>query len=57
MQRFHTPRSCVQITEEPPNKMTQNPIKNGFPATYLYCSMAGSYYIDCAIHGWDHETE
>lgn len=57
MQRFHTPRSCVQITEEPPNKMTQNPIKNGFPATYLYCAMAGSYYIDCAIHGWDHETE
>lgn len=25
----------------------------GFPATYLHCSMAGSYHIDCTIDGWD----
>ena len=36
--------------------MTQ-PIKNGFLATYLHCSMAGSYFINCTIHGWDDKSE
>jgi hypothetical protein len=33
------------------------PVEVGFPATYLHCSMAGSYHVDCTIHGWDDKSE
>ena len=26
-------------------------------ATYLWCSMAGSYHVDCKIYAWDDKTE
>jgi hypothetical protein len=28
-----------------------------FLAEYLHCSMAGSYWIPCEIHGWDDKSE
>ena len=37
--------------------MLKPPIKEGFPAVYEHCSMAGSYHVDCTIHGWDDKSE